>query len=222
MLRDLLVCRYKLQRLLPAVYLLVQCQFQIPHEPRCRSGRDAVLPVQRRKRLYVHTFLLFQMTRRQSQLKLPGSLMTSQTNTTCLLDPDPNRQVITLQMCGNGIVEQGEQCDPGLGVTSPCCDSTTCQFLPGAECDPASSPCCTGQCEFAPSTQVCRPAQDPQCDTAEMCTGNSSSCPPDLFASNGRCHCIVSCFIMLKGSDRTKLRSERFGVCKWTMYLAQS
>ncbi|KAF8213764.1 Metallo-peptidase family M12-domain-containing protein [Mycena galopus ATCC 62051] len=83
------------------------------------------------------------------------SLMTgaSRTNTTCLQDPSNNVETISLQMCGNGIVEAGEQCDPGEGVTSPCCDSATCQFTANAVCDPDSSPCCTSQCGFAPTTQ---------------------------------------------------------------------
>jgi hypothetical protein len=120
----------------------------------------------------------------------PGSLMLSTTsgnvNTSCLSDPDPSRQTITLQMCGNGIVEPGEQCDPGIGVNSTCCDTSTCQFIGNAVCDPSSSPCCTAQCQFAPASQVCRQAQDPTCDTAEMCTGNSSTCPPDIHAPNGK------------------------------------
>jgi len=55
--------------------------------------------------------------------------------------------------CGNGIVESGEQCDGGS--------------------------CCTSQCTFSPSTTVCRPAVS-QCDIPEMCTGSSSTCPPDV------------------------------------------
>ncbi|KAF8736654.1 hypothetical protein AX14_014221 [Amanita brunnescens Koide BX004] len=110
----------------------------------------------------------------------------SQLTVSCVVDPDPNKQVISLQMCGNGIVEDGEDCDPGSNVTSTCCDSATCKFTSGAICDPASSPCCTAQCSFAPSTQVCRPAKDTRCDFAENCTGNSSACPPDHFAPNGQ------------------------------------
>jgi len=89
-------------------------------------------------------------------------------------------------MCGNGIVEPGEDCDPGSGVTSNCCDSKTCKFKSGAVCDPASSPCCTGQCSFAPTTQVCRPSKDSKCDSAETCTGNSSACPADRTEKNGK------------------------------------
>ncbi|KAH0590161.1 hypothetical protein H2248_000335 [Termitomyces sp. 'cryptogamus'] len=108
------------------------------------------------------------------------------TNTTCLSDPDPSRQTISLQMCGNGIVEVGEDCDPGIGADSPCCDSATCKFKNNAVCDPQSNPCCTPQCSFAPATQICRPSRDSHCDTAETCTGNSSSCPADVFAPNGQ------------------------------------
>lgn len=119
----------------------------------------------------------------------PGSLMgvvgSSKTNTTCLSDPDSSRATLTLQMCGNGIVEPGEDCDPGIGVNSTCCDTTTCKFINDAVCDPQSSPCCTGQCSFAPATQVCRPSIDASCDYAEMCNGNSSSCPADKTAPNG-------------------------------------
>ena len=121
---------------------------------------------------------------------LLGSLMQgSQANrvdTSCLLDPDPSRQTITLQMCGNGIVENGEDCDPGQGINSTCCDSDTCKFRGNAVCDPYSAPCCTAQCQFAPATQVCRASRDVTCDTTELCTGNSSACPADLFAPNGK------------------------------------
>ncbi|KAJ7451147.1 zinc metalloprotease [Mycena latifolia] len=116
------------------------------------------------------------------------SLMTgvSRTNTTCLQDPSSAIETISLQMCGNGIVEQGEDCDPGEGVSSPCCDSDTCKFKNGAVCDPDSSPCCTAQCGFAPSTQVCRPSKDAKCDIQETCTGNSSTCPADVVVPNGQ------------------------------------
>lgn len=121
---------------------------------------------------------------------LLGSLMQSGasggTNASCLIDAADAQNTISLQMCGNGIVEAGEQCDPGMGVNSTCCDSATCKFTVGAVCDPASSPCCTSQCSFAPSSQVCRPAQDPSCDSAEMCTGTSAACPADVTAPNGK------------------------------------
>jgi hypothetical protein len=111
----------------------------------------------------------------------------SQTNTTCFADPSSTKvQTISLQMCGNGIVEPGEDCDPGSGVTSPCCNSQTCKFTSGSQCDPLSSPCCTSQCGFAPTSQVCRPSKDQNCDMTEFCTGNSSACPMDVMQPNGK------------------------------------
>ncbi|KAF8577548.1 hypothetical protein K439DRAFT_1655063 [Ramaria rubella] len=114
------------------------------------------------------------------------SLMQSTTNMTCIQPPDLQKQTFALQMCGNGIVEIGEDCDPGPDTNSTCCDSATCKFTAGSVCDVASSPCCTPQCQFAPSTQVCRPAQDPQCDIAESCNGTSAACPWDKTQPNGQ------------------------------------
>lgn len=114
------------------------------------------------------------------------------TNTSCLIDPNAptsltdSKPLITLKMCGNGIVEDGEDCDPGINSNSSCCDASTCKFKNGAVCDPDSSPCCTNQCAFAPATQVCRPSKDDRCDSEEKCTGNSPQCPQDITAPNGQ------------------------------------
>uniref|UniRef100_A0A0W0FZ96 Disintegrin and metalloproteinase domain-containing protein B n=1 Tax=Moniliophthora roreri TaxID=221103 RepID=A0A0W0FZ96_MONRR len=114
------------------------------------------------------------------------------TNTSCLFttnSPEAQRPLISLRMCGNGIVErdQGEECDPGTGKSSPCCDSSTCKLINNAKCDPMSGGgCCTDQCDFAPSSQVCRPAVDSNCDVAEQCTGSSADCPSDQHQPNGQ------------------------------------
>src|SRR6266550_1848942 len=55
-----------------------------------------------------------------------GNMLT----VSCVVDPEPNQQVISLQMCGNGIVENGEDCDPGFNATSNCCDSATVNSRP--------------------------------------------------------------------------------------------
>ena len=51
----------------------------------------------------------------------------------CNLDPG-SRTIATLQMCGNGIKEDGEDCDPG-GNNSTCCDASTCKFINNAKCE---------------------------------------------------------------------------------------
>jgi len=93
-------------------------------------------------------------------------------------------------VCGNGIVEPGEQCDGG-----PCC-TPTCQFASsGTVCRPAAGECdveetCTGSSAACPADQfksagtVCRPAAG-DCDVAETCTGTGPTCPADQFKSAG-------------------------------------
>ncbi|GAA99875.1 hypothetical protein E5Q_06578 [Mixia osmundae IAM 14324] len=113
------------------------------------------------------------------------SLLGSRLNTSCLATPG-ERTLISLQQCGNGIVEPGEDCDPGSNRTSACCNPQTCRFTPGSVCDPTTSACCTSSCQLASAGTVCRAALSDQCDIAETCTGNSSTCPVDTFESNGK------------------------------------
>lgn len=106
--------------------------------------------------------------------------------------------------CGNGIVEDGEECDCGTfeecNKKDPCCDPITCKLIKEAEC--ASGPCCD-KCHVSPhfsllrswakfdfSLQlreqgfICRDAFN-ECDLPEVCTGESGSCPGDVFKKNG-------------------------------------
>ncbi|PGH36868.1 hypothetical protein GX50_00326 [[Emmonsia] crescens] len=99
-----------------------------------------------------------------------------------------NRGVVTItgSQCGNGIVEEGEDCDCG-GENScrdnPCCDARTCKFKGNAVCDDSNEDCCNG-CQFKSSNDVCRPSTGP-CDPEEKCTGNSSNCPADKSKPDG-------------------------------------
>ncbi|UOH83270.1 hypothetical protein LQV05_005990 [Cryptococcus neoformans] len=120
-------------------------------------------------------------------------------STSCIQTPG-DRSVISLQQCGNGIVEDGEDCDPGGNTTSSCCDSSTCKFTSGAVCDPSNSACCTSSCQYSPSNTTCRPAVNDICDYPEYCTGTSANCPEDQTAEDG-----TSC-----GSDGLKCAS---GTC---------
>lgn len=105
-------------------------------------------------------------------------------DTSCLVTPG-SQTSLSLQQCGNGIVEEGEDCDPGSNSTSSCCDASTCKFINGAVCDPASDACCTQQCSFASNSTICRPSIDSACDQAEYCTGSSRTCPADVHTPDG-------------------------------------
>jgi len=91
-------------------------------------------------------------------------------------------------VCGNGFVEQGEQCDcgPPSTCTDPCCNAKTCMLSAIAQCS-ASDPCCTGCQIITNTTTQCRPSSG-FCDVAEYCDGVHGSCPPDWFVGAG-----VSC-----------------------------
>ncbi|OCF60915.1 hypothetical protein L486_00559 [Kwoniella mangroviensis CBS 10435] len=105
-------------------------------------------------------------------------------STNCITSPG-SRTVISLQQCGNGIVEDGEDCDPGSNSTSACCDASTCKFRDGAVCDPTNAACCTSSCQLASAGTVCRSSIDSTCDYEETCTGSNSTCPDDRTAPDG-------------------------------------
>lgn len=108
-------------------------------------------------------------------------------NSTCLLANSGGINLISENVCGNGIVEEGEECDCG-GVEgckgNPCCDPLTCKYTVGSQCDDTNEQCCSG-CKFAASDTVCRQSTGP-CDFDQYCPGNSTSCPGPRLAENGK------------------------------------
>jgi Metallo-peptidase family M12/Disintegrin len=112
------------------------------------------------------------------------SMLGQGLDTSCVVDPSQSgRETLSVQQCGNGILEPGEECDAGPNGSN-CC-TTQCRLTSGSVCDPEGTACCTNQCQFANATTVCRPAVDDRCDTAETCTGSSSECPTDIRKNNG-------------------------------------
>ncbi|XP_060990670.1 disintegrin and metalloproteinase domain-containing protein 5-like [Dama dama] len=89
------------------------------------------------------------------------------------------------KMCGNGILETGEQCDCGTAkdCTHPdCCDARTCLKKKDKVC--GSGACCTTDCKIKPVNTLCRKAVD-ECDFEEFCNGNQPICVPDTYARDG-------------------------------------
>ncbi|CAH8518289.1 unnamed protein product [Schistosoma turkestanicum] len=118
-------------------------------------------------------------------------------------------------LCGNGILDPGEECDCGTQTSCPekwqaCCDPMHCRLRGKSEC--AGGPCCDiiqsdsmgnnnndqTYCKLKSSGTICR-NESGTCDLPEYCDGHSQWCPADVYKIDGelcytneghRAHCI--------------------------------
>ncbi|XP_062562207.1 uncharacterized protein LOC134225837 isoform X2 [Armigeres subalbatus] len=95
-------------------------------------------------------------------------------------------------ICGNGVVEHGEQCDCGWeeDCKDSCCypmsrhprfDQKPCTLTPKAQCSPSQGPCCTLECTLKTGDK-CR--DDNGCRDPAYCDGNMPLCPPSVNKPN--------------------------------------
>ncbi|XP_032085194.1 zinc metalloproteinase-disintegrin-like MTP9 [Thamnophis elegans] len=101
----------------------------------------------------------------------------------CILNQPLSTDIVAPAVCGNYLLEVGEDCDCGSpqDCQNACCDAATCKLRPGAQCD--FEECCE-QCRFRGAEAECRAARD-DCDMPEFCTGRSAECPADRLHGNG-------------------------------------
>lgn len=80
-------------------------------------------------------------------------------------------------LCGNGLLEEGEQCDSGaqFGKKDNCC-MPNCKLMNGALCSPKHSECCSDQCVYLRNTPCQANNSDP-CRAESVCSGTSDRCP---------------------------------------------
>ncbi|KAL0132759.1 hypothetical protein PUN28_000474 [Cardiocondyla obscurior] len=109
-----------------------------------------------------------------------------------------------VSLCGNGVVEEGEQCDCGWeeDCRDSCCfpqrrypppAETPCTLTPGSRCSPSQGPCCTGECDYR-FGERCR--DDNGCRDASFCNGDSPYCPPSINKPNKTiCNRELVCFM---------------------------
>eukprot|EP00835_Amoeboradix_gromovi_P005724 NODE_571_length_6574_cov_0.317220.p2 type:complete len:566 gc:universal NODE_571_length_6574_cov_0.317220:446-2143(+) len=99
------------------------------------------------------------------------------------LKTDANISAFKENSCGNGLVDSGEECDCGdLCAYDKCC-TKDCKFSPNSVCSDKNQGCCT-ECQFAPKNKVCR-IKEGVCDSEEVCSGISGSCPLDKYNIDG-------------------------------------
>lgn len=88
-------------------------------------------------------------------------------------------------LCGNGVVEEGEECDCGWeeDCEEDCCwpqrtefpsDQKPCTLRPKRDCSPSQGPCCTDTCTFKLGEKC---LDDNGCREESYCDGTSASCP---------------------------------------------
>ena len=100
----------------------------------------------------------------------------------------------TTEVCGNGIKEEGEECDCGTSGICDFLDKTctasdvdnsnpdppcTVRRMSGCQCSSVSSPCCSAECQFAQSWKLCRIGGE--CVRPTYCSGTSGDCPQIVF-----------------------------------------
>ncbi|XP_026682732.1 uncharacterized protein LOC103513829 [Diaphorina citri] len=109
-----------------------------------------------------------------------------------------------VSLCGNGVVEEGEECDCGWeeDCKDVCCHpqrryptlaAKPCTLTPGADCSPSQGPCCTGECRVKTGDK-CR--DDNGCRDASYCNGRQPQCPPSINKPNKTvCNAEFVCFM---------------------------
>uniref|UniRef100_A0A8C1W3Y4 ADAM metallopeptidase domain 12 n=1 Tax=Cyprinus carpio TaxID=7962 RepID=A0A8C1W3Y4_CYPCA len=101
----------------------------------------------------------------------------------CLFNMPEVKVLYGGQKCGNGYVEEGEQCDCGdlEECLNPCCNASTCTLKEEAVC--AHGQCCE-DCQLKPAGTPCRDSSN-SCDLPEFCTGADPHCPANVYLHDG-------------------------------------
>ncbi|XP_078360302.1 LOW QUALITY PROTEIN: disintegrin and metalloproteinase domain-containing protein 10-like [Oculina patagonica] len=87
-------------------------------------------------------------------------------------------------ICGNMVVEKGEECDCGyVGDESCkkdlCCEgrngTSGCKRMPGKKCSPSEGLCCKEDCTFQTTKFLC--LNTTECANSSYCDGSNATCP---------------------------------------------
>lgn len=92
--------------------------------------------------------------------------------------------------CHNGVVEDKEECDPGILWTDDKCCDKNCRFKGNAQCSDVNHVCCSN-CRFTKTrNKICRHRNNNTCHDNIFCDGFTSSCPVGtdrLLSDNSIC-----------------------------------
>ncbi|CAM5125893.1 unnamed protein product [Natator depressus] len=87
-------------------------------------------------------------------------------------------------ICGNQIVDPGEECDVGNDDSDPCCyaakepEGIQCRLKPGVQCSSSQGLCCSHECVYKLQGELCHEETD--CTFESTCSGRTAECtvPP--------------------------------------------
>ncbi len=108
---------------------------------------------------------------------------------------------VTCSLCGNGVLDAGEACDPAI-AGQECCNADTCAAIvsgcnlcgngilnSGEQCDDHETlggDCCSSTCRFDASGAACGSAAQTSCDLADTCNG-AGTCRTNVLPDGTRC-----------------------------------
>ena len=127
----------------------------------------------------------------------------------CLLE-EQRLNFQSVSYCGNGILENGEECDSG--VEDNCCTST-CKLKPNAKCSDSNHKCCES-CQLSSKDRVC--AGGTECDLTRNCDGQSPFCPINSYSNNGNTCATGRCSngLCTNPDEQCQLKGNRLGMTK--------
>ncbi|XP_066428989.1 disintegrin and metalloproteinase domain-containing protein 33-like [Eleutherodactylus coqui] len=101
----------------------------------------------------------------------------------CLFNMPDTKDLVMGKKCGNGFLEEGEQCDCGEPeeCTNPCCNAKDCSLKGEAQC--AHGDCCQN-CKLKSAGTLCREMSG-ACDLPEFCRGDDPFCPANVYMLDG-------------------------------------
>jgi hypothetical protein len=99
------------------------------------------------------------------------------------LRPLGSMKLIKAGVCGNGVKEEGEDCDCGAACADNRCCDDKCKFVGNARCDDRIESCCES-CQIKKGGTVCRPSDD-FCTQISRCSGSDGICPKPKLQADG-------------------------------------
>ncbi|XP_077635774.1 disintegrin and metalloproteinase domain-containing protein 29-like [Crocuta crocuta] len=127
----------------------------------------------------------------------------------CLFYTIHTKDLFAQARCGNGVVEDEEECDCGplQNCSRDACCLSNCTLSFGSTC--GFGLCCK-DCQLLPSGTVCR-KQVNECDLPEWCDGISHMCPDDVYVEDGiPCNESAYCYAK-KCNNRNEQCKQIFG-----------